>query len=242
MTRRRSAHLRDASSREGIEEQLAELRRRIETGGLDVEMVADSIMFCELGGQLDEFLSSKVEAAMDYLRVVQENQLRPQNGIPLSTPSRSEHSKQDLARSGSGPSQRIDGAAVRDIAVTISGLVGNMAISYWKFRSFTAESEAAEKRLKAAQSEVEATRARKDARQSTAMWTQLGIWSLTTAAKFWTDYSMRSLTKEHALARSQFEAIREIDRESRRSERFDQLLIWGGKAAVETGARYLLQG
>jgi hypothetical protein len=53
---------------------------------------------------------------------------------------------------------------------------------------------------------------------------------------------MRCLSQEHDLANRRFEAVRESDRESRRSERFDQLLIWGGKAALDTGAQYLLQG
>jgi hypothetical protein len=175
MTKRHVSELREISSCEAGKEHLAELRKRIEAGGLDVEMVADYIMFCELGGQPDDFLSSKLDAAMEYLRVVQENRSRPRGGVAPNTLTLSEDATRNFVQSKPEPSQRNEGTAIRDIAVTISGLVGGMALAYWKFRSFSAESEAAEKRLRAAQLEAEAARTREDGRQSAAVGTQLGV-------------------------------------------------------------------
>jgi hypothetical protein len=167
---------------------LHELQDKVEDGELNVQLISDYIMFCELGGTATQYMKEKVQFAIEYCKAQEETS---QSEPTISTPSESTYTRSEYSNSSTySPRQArasggttIDSTLVRDVANTIADTVSKMAIGYWQIRSLEAQIRLADTQSRVAEQRYEAARAREDERAASARWQQLGIWSFVTAGK-----------------------------------------------------------
>jgi hypothetical protein len=170
----------------------AELKARILTGDLDIQLIEDYNLFRDLGGIPNEVIRERLRLAIENLKARQNSSYVPPPHPPAPPSSPHPPYSNAAAQPITTPTQTGVGELFtqnKEIGVAIISAAASIAESYWQAKVAREQAEATRASVALAKAEAVVERDREAAVRAGERRDQLYIWALTAAVKLATGYA-----------------------------------------------------